>query len=129
MLGRDDILSKVRSRQPVAVDIPELGALYLQELSTAQLLEYNMLLLDYEGKRIPPTVLARIMAKLLIFAACDAQGNPLFTDADLDTLALLNVTALMEVRKQVVALSGIGKSPQEVSEDLKNSPAGSSSTN
>jgi hypothetical protein len=126
-LGRDDFLATARNRKRVAVELPELGTLYIQGLSTAQLLEYNQLMLDYEGVRIPPTAFARIVVKLVVFAACNPDGSPMFTDADVDALALYDIKVLMELRKRIIEVSGLGKSVAEVAADLKNDQTSSSS--
>jgi hypothetical protein len=126
-LGREDLLLAAQNRKRTLVEIPELGTLYIQELSTSQLLEYNMLMLDYEGKRIPPTAFAKIVAQMIVFSVCDAEGNTLYTAADVDALALLDLKVLMTLRKRITELSGVGKSNEEVVSDLKNAPAGSSS--
>ena len=128
LLGRNDLLLAAHGRKRVPVELPELGTLYIQELSTAQLLEYNMLMLDYEGKRIMPTEFARIVARLIVFAVCDADGNSMYTINDVEALSFLDVKILMELRKHIVKLSDVGKSTEEVTSNLKNSPAGSSST-
>jgi len=129
ILTRDDFLLVSMSRKRTSVEVPELGGtLYLQEISTAQLLEYNVALLDYEGKQIPPTALAKIVAKLLVFSVCDADGTLMFTDADIDALAFVDINVLMGLRKKIIEVSGYGKAIEEVADDLKKAQTGSSST-
>jgi hypothetical protein len=125
VLSRTDFLAKYSNRRMELVDVPELGgSVYLQELSTAQLLEYNMLVLEYENKQIPPTALARIVAKMIVFSACDADRCPMFTDADIDALAMVDINNLMSLRKRIVEISGLG----EVAADLKKAQTDSSAT-
>lgn len=80
-----DILSAQDSRIE-RVDLPELGGfVYVKSMTGRQKDAFdNSLLVTNEGKREVVPLNAR--AKYLVHVICDAERNPLFTEADIERL-------------------------------------------
>jgi hypothetical protein len=127
-LSRDSLLSAANNRKRMLVDVPELGGeLYLQALSTAQVMEYNSTLVPY-GKSVPPTVFAKAMARLLVFSVCDVEGNPLYTEEDIDALSFNDLGVLTKLRKHIIEISGLDLDVGQVADNLKKVQGVSSNT-
>lgn len=128
-IGRDGLLAASKVRKRKLVNVPELGGeLCFRELSKAELLEYNSIILPHVEKTVPPTVFAKAIAKLIVFSVCDEAGNQLYTEADEKDLAFNDLDLLRKLRQHIIDVSELERPIGEVADDLKKVPNGSSNT-
>ena len=134
VLSRADFLSASKNLKRDLVEVPELGgAVYLRELNASQLIAFNERLtaLQLKGKKkVTFSTSLELMALLISMSACDEEGNLLFTEADVKTLADNSPNLLLELSIKAAETSGMNsKAIQEVAANLKKATSGSLPTN
>lgn len=117
-----------------AVPVPELGGtVYISQLYAAQLLDYNEMIqqLKKDGVQdITPSTSLTLMARLVSMAACDENGNPLFTEADAKELIKSQPNVLLTLSTKAMEISGLhSEAVKEVAEQLKKNQNSDSSIN
>lgn len=117
-----------------AVPVPELGGtVYISQLYAAQLLDYNEMIqqLKKDGmEAITPSTSLVLMARLVSMAACDENGVPLFTEADVKELTKSHPGVLLALSTKAMEISGLGGDAiKEVTEQLKKNQNEDSSIN
>jgi hypothetical protein len=128
LLGRDDFLSDRKFKREL-VDVPELGGqVYLRELSTRQLLEYNGRIetLKEKNPKLTAETSVELMCMLIAMSACDEAGVLLFTEADVVGLSESRLEMIARLSTQVLNISGVSS---EVSSNLGKALESSSPTN
>jgi hypothetical protein len=131
ILSRADFIAATQMQRE-AVPVPELGGtVYICQLYAAQLLDYNeaiqRLRKDGEQELTPSTSLT-LMARLVSMAACDENGLPLFTEADVKELVKSHPSVLLALSVKAMELSGLtGEAVKEVAEQLKKNQSADSS--
>jgi hypothetical protein len=132
VLSRTDFLAASSNRKRELVDVPELGgSVYLRELSTGQLLEYNDRIEKLRGAHsdVTPAASLELMSLMISMSACDEEGVLLFTEADVKALAENSIGVIIGLSTKAMEVSGIGKAViEEVAAELKKVPTDSSAT-
>lgn len=133
ILSRADFLAATVLKRET-VPVPELGGtVYINQLYAAQLLDYNELIqqLKRDGKQdVTPSTSLELMARLVSMAACDADGNALFTEADVKELVKSHPNVLLKLSTKAMELSGLaGEAVKEIVAQLKKNQNGGSFTN
>jgi len=123
VLSRADFLAATEMKRE-AVPVPELGGtVYLSQLYAAQLLDYNELIqkLKRDGMQdVTPSTSLALMARLVSMSACDEDGNPLFTEADVKELVKSHPSVLLALSTKAMELSGLSSDAvKEVVTQLK----------
>ena len=132
ILSRADFIAATQMQRE-AVPVPELGGtVYITQLYAAQLLDYNEAIqqLKKDGEQaITPSASLALMARLVSMAACDENGLPLFTEADVKELVKSHPGVLLALSVKAMELSGLsGEAVREVAEQLKKNRSVDSST-
>lgn len=105
-----------QDRKLEPVEVPEWGVtVYLRELSAAQVSQYRAVAVaavDLEKDEIKDAgALMSIGSLVVAWAACDEQGERLFTDADAAALGEKSAAAIDRLATHVLRISGLGRSP------------------
>jgi hypothetical protein len=123
ILSRTDFIKKLDSFKREIVPLQMGGAVYVAELSAAQVLTYNERLqgLQTKGKKkVDPSTSVELMALMVSMAVCDEQGAPLFSEEDAKKLMRANLNDLLTLSIKAMELSGMsGDAVQEVAANLK----------
>ncbi|HET8670884.1 MAG TPA: hypothetical protein VFM05_09755 [Candidatus Saccharimonadales bacterium] len=133
VLGRGDFLAVTQNRKRELVPVPELGgSVYIGELFGGQIILFNeriRQLRELGEKDVSPSVSISLMALLLSMAACDENGEPLFSEADVTKLARTNPNTLIVLSAKAMELSGLNNAAvEEVKENLKKATSADSVT-
>lgn len=128
-LTRDAILAASDLRVE-AVDVPEWGGqVFVRVFSGASRDRLDAFLaksLDASGKLRDPTGLRSLV---VILAACDAAGEPLFSGKDAEALERKSSLALVRVFDAAAKLNGLGDTAiNEAKADFFDGPSGKSGT-
>jgi hypothetical protein len=123
VLSRADFVAATTLKREL-VPVAELGgAVYMQELYAAQILDFNEFVaaLKKKGrKEVTPSTSLELMARLVSLSACDANGKPLFTENDVKQLAKSNLAVLITLSAKAMELSGLSsRALEEVIVNLK----------
>lgn len=107
---------------------------YLRELGGKSLLEWKELLDQIKkaaGQDAELTTAQGIelMAKFVVLSACDADGNPLFTEDDVALLSEKSPNLLLDICNRAMPLSGMNPVVLTGDSNLKNDQDSASSTN
>lgn len=123
---REKIL-KCKDIQTEKVHIPEWSVdIYVRGLTGKERDRYEASLLETRG-RSQVTNYANARAKMVILAACDENGDPVFTQADLQELTDKSAAALDRIFSVARRLSGMDEDDiNELVNDLKNDPSAGS---
>ena len=98
------------------------GSVFVQGMTGAERDDFEATIVQTKGKNVK-TNMANIRAKLVSLTACDAEGNKLFTPADVRALGAKSAAALQKVFDVAARLSGIGdKDIDELAEGLEQDP-------
>lgn len=133
ILSRADFIAATQMKRE-AVQVPELGGVvFINQLYAAQLLDYNDYIqqLKADGvNEINPSTSLSLMARLVSLAACDENGIPLFTEADVKELVKSHPGVLLALSTKAMELSGLSNDAvMEVAEQLKKNQTDASSIN
>jgi hypothetical protein len=132
VLSRTDFLEAGSHRKTELVEVPELGgSVYLRELSTGQLLEYNSRVDGFRstGNELTPAASLELMSLLISLSACGEDGSLLFTEADVKALSDNSIGVLIRLSTKALEVSGLGKGiAEEVADNLKKAQTDSSAT-
>lgn len=124
ILTKDDILARGAKLAMELVEVPELGgAVHVREMTGAERDSWEAETIDMSG-RSPRMRLENARARLLVRTICDADGNRLFSDADIDVVGALSAAALDRLFTVAARLSRI--TAADLKELEGNSPAGAS---
>jgi len=125
-LSRDDIL-KVQDIQIEEVDVPEWGgSVFVKGMTGTERDLFENSIVETKGKSSRVNM-RNIRAKLVVQSACDADGNLLFSQKDVEVLGKKSAAALQRVFDVASRLSGISdKDVEELAEGLENDPFGGS---
>lgn len=102
-LTRDQILAKRLDLPREPVDVPQLGGEVFVRVMTAA--EKDRFEADHLARK---DKLADFRARLVVAVACDADGLPLFTPADVPALGELSSLAIEPVVRKGLAMNGLG---------------------
>ncbi len=103
----DGLKNKGLKREPVTVE--DLGGeIMMQELTAGSAMELN-------EKAQNPETAKEAMVLWCIASAIDADGNPLFTDADKPALLKSSARIIMTLSNKAMDLSGYGAKPDAAS--------------
>jgi hypothetical protein len=117
-LGRDAIL-KASALKTEDVPVPEWGgSVLVRELRGRERDEWEASLAVQRGRQMVPDV-ANMRAKLAARCIVDPDGEPLFSQQDVNALGELSAAALDRVFEVASRLSGLN--PGDVEEKAKNS--------
>ncbi len=108
-LTRDQILA-APDVEVRPVEVPEWGGtVYVRTLSGAQAEAYHAMIREGETA-------SNVRAKLVACAACDEQGNPLFSADDVEALGTRSFRALDRVFEAALELNALGAAGAEAEE-------------
>lgn len=134
VLGRDALLASSAKLKKEPVELAD-GIVYVRELSGRGLLEYNERIEKLQKEKgssnpeLTPSETIELAALLVSKTACDAQGNLLFTEEDINSLMDNSMGILLKLSAKAMELSGLSKSiVDEVTDNLKNARKDSSTT-
>lgn len=106
LLSKKQIL-EINDIETKDVDVPEWGGkVRVRGLNGAERDEFEQSMVERKGKRYEAN-LRNARARLVSLAAIDAQGNRLFSDADVKALGQKSAHALNRVYEVVRDLSGL----------------------
>lgn len=138
ILGRDDFFKGVGLKREL-VEVPELGenaVVWVQELSTEQLLTYNKRVQDIRDSGVDetsPQVSLELISLIASYSIVDSGGNPMFTLEEMKRIA--NSKLMLVARLSVRSLEISGLNPalatdltSEVAANLKKVQTNSSSS-
>lgn len=112
-LDRDSILSR-RELHREEIQVPEWGgSAFVRMMTGAERDRFDSLHANYKD------VLRDFRARVLVFTVCDAEGNLLFTEADIPGLGALPSNALNRLMAAAVRINKFSEA--EVEELRKNS--------
>jgi len=122
ILNAEDILA-ARKPAPELVEVPEWGgSVYVKGTNGKEFSDLQSQIIQRKGNT-QSVNLENIQAKLCAVCLCDADGNRLFKQKDVEVLAELSSAALQRVFKVAQRLSGLGDDEIEgLTEDLKANP-------
>ena len=108
LLTKDAILTAADLKTK-EIDVPEWGGkVRVSQISAADRLALQMMVLDEKGKPRTPIEITRMMTVgLLTFAIVDDQGNRLFTQDDIEALGKKCSAAIDKVFEVADDLNGI----------------------
>lgn len=113
ILSKSDIL-EARDIPTEEVEVPEWGgSVVVKGLTGAERDRFESSVIEQKGSE-QSLNLANVRAKLCAMAICDAEGNRLFTEADVLALSKKSASALNRVFVVAQKLSGLGE--QEIKE-------------
>ena len=111
-LGRDDIL-KASSLKTEDVEVPEWGGVVrVRELRGRERDEWEASLAVQRGQKMVPDV-ANMRAKLVARSVVDDDGEPVFSQQDVNALGELSAAALDRVFEVASRLSGLNPADLE----------------
>lgn len=106
MLNRDAILA-TNDRTLEVVQLPEWGgSVYVRSLTGAERDAFEATIVQRNGKDVK-TNLRNLRARLVVLAACDADGGRIFSDQDAVALGAKNAAALDRIFSVAQRLSGL----------------------
>jgi hypothetical protein len=103
---------------------------YLSELGGKDLLEYNELIRKLQaesGDRLTDAQGMELMIHLVLATACDAKGQPIFSQEDVALLSRKSPALLMDIANKAMEISGIkpDKEAKEAMDNLKKATSSS----
>ena len=105
-LNRDQILTYA-DQVIEAVDVPEWGGvIHVRSLTGAQRDQFEASIVERNGKDVK-TNLRNLRARLVVLAACDETGAPIFRADDAAALGAKNAAALDRIFTVAQRLSGL----------------------
>lgn len=111
-LTRDDILN-VKDIQVQEVDVPEWGGtVFVKGMTAKERDKFEASIIIHAGKT-QRVNMNNIRAKLCSATICDEQGEPMFTEKDIDALAQKSASAMQRVFAVAQTLSGITEADTE----------------
>lgn len=121
-LTRDAILGQ-HDREIEAVEVPEWGGVvHVRSLSGAERDQFEASIVQRNGKDVK-TNLRNLRARLVVLAACDENGLPIFDAADATALGAKNAAALDRLFSVAQRLSGLRDDDvQEMAENFALTP-------
>jgi len=81
-----------------------------------------------EGIALAKIGTMHIRSMIVALGACDAEGDPIFQDADLVQLGGKSAAALARIRDAIYRLSGMSDDKEETAKNLPEAPGSDSST-
>lgn len=97
-LSAADIL-KANDLQIKEVEVPEWdGYVFIKPLSAAEALEFAEAAKEKKSNAA---------VRLVVISVVDDEGNPLFTDADIEQLKKKSMRAVMTIQKAALKLNGL----------------------
>lgn len=121
-LTREAILGQA-DRVVEAVDVPEWGGVvYVRSLTGAERDQFEASIVQRNGKDTR-TNLRNLRARLVVLAACDADGQPIFKAEDAAALGAKNAAPLDRLFAAAQRLSGLRDNDvQEMAENFESIP-------
>lgn len=121
-LTREAILGQA-DRVVEAVDVPEWGGVvYVRSLTGAERDQFEASIVQRNGKDTR-TNLRNLRARLVVLAACDADGQPIFKTEDAAALGAKNAAPLDRLFAAAQRLSGLRDNDvQEMAENFESIP-------
>lgn len=114
-LTREDILGIV-DLKPQEVDVPEWGAkVFIRPMMATERAEWEGFVHADREKTGP---VKEAQERLAVLCLCDADGNRLFTDADIPALSKKNATALERIGIAAMRLNKL--TPRDIRDLAKN---------
>jgi hypothetical protein len=132
VLTREEFFQTAGLKRDI-VPLSRGGAVYVSEPSAGQVILFNERLKSLKGKgkkntSISPTTSIELTALLLSMTVCDAEGDLLFTEADVKRLVRTNLDDFMTLGAKALELAGLNADAvQEVKDQLKKTTKVSSS--
>ena len=122
ILKRDEIL-KAPDQVIEVIAVPEWGGeVCVRSLSAAEYDRYVQSMVQFRGKERSVNIV-NARARLLTIAACDEDGNRLFSEADVKELGTKNAAAVERVFKVAQRLAGLSDDDvAELTEEIKEDP-------
>ena len=117
-LSKEAILQQV-DRKIEMVEVPEWGGvLYVRSLTGAERDQFEASIVERNGRDVR-TNLRNLRARLVVLAACDEKGEPIFTPDDAEVLGTKNAAALDRIFSVAQRLSGLRDNDvQELAENF-----------
>ena len=114
VLNRDQILN-AKDIKVEKVHVPEWGGdVYLRVISGADRDEYESFVLQSKDRGTVKNFRAMLLAK----AICDENGNPIFTNKDIEALGKKNSVVLDRLWQKAMKLNGL--TDEEVEKEKEN---------
>lgn len=126
ILTREDFLSGNHLRREL-VEVEELGgAVYMRELSTAQLLSFRARVKQLQksgAKETTPDQSIELIVLIISMTVCDQSGQLLFTKEDMQKLMDNKPAVIIQLGSKALEMVGLDNQlMSEVAANLKNEP-------
>lgn len=118
VLTKNAILSQ-SDREIELVEVPEWGGVvFVRSLSGEERDQFEASIIERNGRDVR-TNLRNLRARLVVLAACDESGNPIFSPGDADALGAKSAAALDRIFSVAQRLSGLRENDvQELAENF-----------
>lgn len=118
VLTKNAILSQ-SDREIEMVEVPEwCGVVFVRSLSGEERDQFEASIIERNGRDVR-TNLRNLRARLVVLAACDESGNPIFSPGDADALGAKSAAALDRIFSVAQRLSGLRENDvQELAENF-----------
>lgn len=118
VLTKNAILSQ-SDREIELVEVPEWGGVvFVRSLSGEERDQFEASIIERNGRDVR-TNLRNLRARLVVLAACDESGAPIFTPGDADALGAKSAAALDRIFSVAQRLSGLRENDvQELAENF-----------
>lgn len=118
VLTKNAILSQ-SDREIEMVEVPEWGGVvFVRSLSGEERDQFEASIIERNGRDVR-TNLRNLRARLVVLAACDESGNPIFSPGDADALGAKSAAALDRIFSVAQRLSGLRENDvQELAENF-----------
>lgn len=118
VLTKNEILSQ-SDREIEMVEVPEWGGVvFVRSLSGEERDQFEASIIERNGRDVR-TNLRNLRARLVVLAACDESGNPIFSPGDADALGAKSAAALDRIFSVAQRLSGLRENDvQELAENF-----------
>ena len=117
-LSKEAILQQA-DRKVEMVEVPEWGGVvYVRSLTGAERDQFESSIVERNGRDVR-TNLRNLRARLVVMAACDENGEPIFSTEDAAALGAKNAAALDRIFSVAQRLSGLRDNDvQELAENF-----------
>ena len=109
-LTREQLKAKRGVRPRVAVDVPELGTIYVAKMTAKDRDQFEQMV---TGGKVGGVNVANIRARFVALVAVNEDGTRMFEDADAEWLGDLDTDIVQAIVDAGFALNGIGNNALE----------------
>ena len=115
MMTREEFISKAKTGNTKAVDVPDFGTVYVRKVTARQ---YNRII--NLGMAMKNGSTEKFYSEQVAYFLCDENGKRLFNDNQIDQIAELDGDIIAEIVNAGFEYNGLGSLKEEIEEAEKN---------